>query len=76
MLTFFAVVFRVLVNPLSNVFQKRICADGQSPLFANFLTYFFLAILVMPIAWNINWSAFPAAFWIFSALVGLVRGFE
>jgi drug/metabolite transporter (DMT)-like permease len=71
MLTFFAVAFRILVNPLSNVFQKRICAEGQSPLFANFLTYLFLAILVIPIAWHIDWSAFPPAFWGFSVLIGL-----
>ena len=71
MLTFFAVLVRILVNPLSNVFQKQICVVGQSPLFTNFVTYTVLSLIVMPPAWNIRWSSFPPAFWGYAALVGL-----
>lgn len=76
-MTFLALALRILVNPLSNVFQKRLCSDGkegrrgQSPLFVNFLTYLFLGILVVPLAWNIPWTDFPSAFWLYAALTGL-----
>lgn len=75
MLTFLAVFLRILVNPLSNVFQKRICAGGQSPLVANCLTYWALSFLVLPFAWNAArntlWQEFPREFWLYSLLVGL-----
>lgn len=76
-MTYLALALRILVNPLSNVFQKRLCSDGeegrrgQSPLFVNFLTYFFLGILVVPLAWNVSWTKFPSAFWMYAALTGL-----
>ena len=71
MFTFFAVLVRILINPLSNVFQKRICAAGQSPLTTNFLTYAALSVLVLPMLWNVRWSSFPLAFWGYAALVGV-----
>ncbi|MDR1923325.1 MAG: DMT family transporter [Planctomycetaceae bacterium] len=70
MFTFIAVVIRILVNPLSNVFQKRICNNGQSALFVNFLTYFALSVIVIPLAFRISWTAFPFAFWVDSLLIG------
>ncbi len=71
MLTIFAVLIRIVVNPLSNVFQKRICSEGQSPSFANFLTYLLLSILVAPFAMNIPWSTFPPSFWGNALLIGI-----
>ncbi|MDR0704504.1 MAG: DMT family transporter [Planctomycetaceae bacterium] len=76
---FFAILLRIIINPLSNVFQKRICSggrfsDGQSPLFTNFLTYFILSITVIPLVWRISWITFPAAFWGYSVLAGLFGG--
>lgn len=72
MLTFFAVALRILVNPLANVFQKRICAEGQSPLTANFTVYFGLSFLVMFRAWGISWEMFPWSFWCNAVLIGLL----
>ncbi|MDR1269622.1 MAG: DMT family transporter, partial [Planctomycetaceae bacterium] len=73
---FFAVFLRIIINPLSNVFQKRICSDtvcsdGQCPFFANFLTYFILSVTVIPLVWSISWTNFPSAFWSYSVLAGL-----
>ncbi len=73
-MTFLAVLLRILVNPLSNVFQKRICARGQSAVFANFLTYLLLSVVVFPWAVQIPWTTFPASFWAYAALVGLFGG--
>jgi uncharacterized membrane protein len=71
MITFIAVLFRILVNPLSNVFQKRICHDGQSPLFVNFLTYFGLSIIISPFICFISWATFPFIFWLYFLMIGL-----
>ncbi|MDR3233166.1 MAG: DMT family transporter [Planctomycetaceae bacterium] len=68
---FLAVLLRIIVNPLSYVFQKQICFNGQSPLFANFLTYLALSCAVVPFVWNITWTAFPPAFWGYCVLVGV-----
>jgi drug/metabolite transporter (DMT)-like permease len=73
---FFAILLRIIINPLSNVFQKRICSsgqsfDGQNPFFTNFLTYFVLSITVIPFVWRISWTTFPVAFWNYSVLAGL-----
>jgi drug/metabolite transporter (DMT)-like permease len=72
MITFIAVVFRILVNPLSNVFQKQICRNRQSPLFANFLTYLVLSVVVFPFACFISWATFPIIFWLYFAMIGLL----
>ncbi|MDR3108810.1 MAG: DMT family transporter [Planctomycetaceae bacterium] len=76
-----AVVIRIIVNPLSNVFQKRICADGQSPLFANRMTYGILAVVVLSfflakyfvtgLRDTGNFFEFPTEFWFYSLMVGL-----
>lgn len=71
MFTALAVLLRITVNPLSNVFQKIICSKGQSPFFANFLTYAALSLVVIPLAVGVHWTSFPAAFWMYAALVGL-----
>ncbi|MDR3198014.1 MAG: DMT family transporter [Planctomycetaceae bacterium] len=73
---FFAVLLRIVINPLSNVFQKRICSgsfctDGQNPFFTNFLTYFILSVTIIPLVWSISWTNFPAAFWCYSVLAGI-----
>jgi drug/metabolite transporter (DMT)-like permease len=76
MLTIAAIVLRILVNPLVNVFQKRICTKGQSPLFANFLTYCGLSVLVIPWAWNVSWTALPQSFWGYAVLVGFLAAWS
>jgi drug/metabolite transporter (DMT)-like permease len=70
-LIFFAVLLRIIINPLSYVFQKQICFNGQSPLFANFLTYLALSCAVVPFIGSITWTAFPPAFWGYCVLVGV-----
>ncbi|MDR2755665.1 MAG: DMT family transporter [Planctomycetaceae bacterium] len=76
MMIFFAVLLRIIVNPLSNVFQKQICSDrfgtdGQNPFFTNFLTYFILSITIIPLVLHISWLNFPVTFWSYAILSGL-----
>lgn len=71
MFTTLAVLLRIAVNPLSNVFQKVLCSKGQSPFVTGFLTYALLSLAGIPFALVIPWSTFPLSFWCYSALVGL-----
>lgn len=70
-LTAIAILLRVLSNPVANVFQKTLTTRGHHPLMVNFLTYFGLSILCLPIAFSVPWQYLPADFWIFSALGGM-----
>jgi drug/metabolite transporter (DMT)-like permease len=66
-----AVVLRILSNPLGNVFQKQLTANGKHPLFVNFLTYFLLSIVCLAIAPFIHWHQLPSSFWVYSVLGGI-----
>ncbi len=67
-----AVALRILSNPLANVYQKRLTARGHHPLLVNFLTYFLLSLLCLTVAFSIQWSKLPTAFWLYSMLAGIV----
>lgn len=73
-MTILALLIRIFANPLSNVLQKRICTQGQSAVFANFVTYLLLALLVFPWTFWIPWHTYPASFWFFAVMVGLCGG--
>lgn len=72
LLTTLAVALRIVSNPLANVFQKRLTTGGLHPLLVNFLTYFFLSIASVSIAFNIFWPRLSTPFWIYSILAGIV----
>ena len=74
LVTFFvsiAVILRIFSNPLGNVFQKQLTAEGIHPLVVNFLTYFLLSIVCLLIASIIHWPVLSQQFWIYSVLGGL-----
>lgn len=66
-----AVLLRILSNPFGNVFQKKLTAKGNHPLVVNFLSYFILSILCLPIAAGIKWQELPAPFLAYSILGGI-----
>jgi drug/metabolite transporter (DMT)-like permease len=72
MVTFLAVVLRILSNPLANVFQKQLAINRADPLFINFVTYLFLGILSAIYAVTIRWVDFPDKFWLYSLAVGFL----
>lgn len=62
-LTIFAVVLRIISNPLANVLQKQLTAGGQAPLLVNFISYLLLALVCIYPALTVHWQSLPAAFW-------------
>ena len=70
-LTSLAVLLRILSNPLGNVFQKQLTAAGNHPLLVNCLTYVFLSVGCLFIAFILPWPALPSSFWIYSILAGI-----
>lgn len=74
-LTIAAVCFRILSNPLANVFQKRLTLKGHHPLVVNFLSYLGLGLLCLVPALGIPWRQLPPPFWLYSLLGGVVGAF-
>lgn len=66
-----AVCLRILSNPLGNVYQKQLTANGFHPLVINFITYGLLAIVCIFIGFIIDWPVLPYQFWLFSLLGGM-----
>lgn len=66
-----AVILRILSNPLANVIQKQLTEKGNHPLIVNFLTYFFLAVFCVILAFFIPIPKLGKEFWIYSLLVGV-----
>ena len=66
-----AVILRIFSNPLGNVFQKQLTANGNHPLVVNFLTYIFLSVICMFFIWNFSWQKLPGQFWLYSTLGGI-----
>lgn len=67
-----ALITRIVVNPLSNVFQKNLTAAGFHPLAVNFASYAVLALLCLPLAIATDWSAYTDRFWLWAAIMGLI----
>ncbi len=72
MLTSLAVLLRILVNPLANVFQKKLTDRGTNPFLLSFASYFWLSVLSLPFAAAVDWSVYPAEFWANALGVGLL----
>lgn len=72
LLTGIAVALRILSNPLANVYQKRLTSEGRHPLLVNFLSYGLLSFGCLLFAFNVNWQALPARFWLYSTAAGMV----
>ena len=71
LLTYLAVLLRVLSNPFSNVFQKKLTGKGHDPLIVNFVSYLLLSVVCMSFAWRVDWASFPCQFWLYAALGGV-----
>jgi drug/metabolite transporter (DMT)-like permease len=71
MFTAAAVAVRILVNPLSNVFQKQLISEKVSHSFVNFFTYFCLSLFSIVFALQVHWAEFPGVFWYLALLTGV-----
>lgn len=63
MLTGFYVAARILANPVSNVFQKRLVQNSANPIFIIGVTHAWLALAVLPWTLQIGLRDLSAAFW-------------
>jgi drug/metabolite transporter (DMT)-like permease len=63
MLTTLFVVVRVVANPVSNVFQKKLAQRGASPIFIIAATHAILTLAVLPILTGASWTVPPPEFW-------------
>lgn len=70
-LTYLAILLRVLSNPFSNVFQKRLSSCGHNPLVVNFVSYVLLCLASIALAWQVMWCEYPFAFWMYATLGGV-----
>lgn len=70
-LTYLAILLRVLSNPFSNVFQKRLSGCGHNPLVVNFVSYVLLCLATIALAWQVMWCEYPFAFWMYATLGGV-----
>lgn len=72
MILFFSLFFRILSNPFANVFQKKLTASHQHPLWVNFVGFFLLGLACLPFLGVVNWGAFGAEFWLYCFVGGLL----
>ena len=70
MITFFAVLIRIISNSMSNVFQKRLTISGVQPYVINFLTYLGLSLICIPFVFRGNFECGHTA-WLNAILGGL-----
>ncbi len=62
-LTSFAVLVRILANPLSNVFQKQLTRQGANPLFVISATYGVLMLVCLVFRSQLRFTSLPLEFW-------------
>jgi len=72
MLTGVFVIARILANPISNVFQKRLAQNSANPIFIIGATHAWLALTVMPWTFAPGIRELPAPFWGNMALCALL----
>ena len=66
-----AVLLRVFTNSFSNVFQKKLANEGESPVYVNFINYLLLSIASLPMLFFIDFSVFTPVFWKYAVLGGI-----
>lgn len=66
-----AVILRIFSNSFSNVFQKKLTAQNESPYSINFITYLILTIFCLPLIPQLSAGALNFDFWLYSILGGI-----
>lgn len=68
---FLAIIIRILTNSMSNVFQKKLSLEGESPVVVNFINYLILSIFAIPLIFITNIPIADINFIIYAILGGL-----
>ena len=71
MLLPFLILVRIVSNPLSNLFQKKLVSESASPLFIIFITYGLLSIAALPLVVPIISAKPPFEFFMYMILCGI-----
>lgn len=74
-LTILAVAVRIIINPLANVFQKKLIDGGNPPLFINLVTYILIAAACFFETLKVDWFSLPHEFWLNAMYVGVFGAF-
>lgn len=69
--TIFALILRIVSNPIGNVFQKRLTNEDNHPLIVNFLTFFILSLFCIIPACQVSWDHLPAQCWHYGIIAGI-----
>lgn len=75
MLSIIALIVRILSNPCSNLFQKKIGASGAISLWISFFSYFTLSVFSLFFVNSTNWQSFNLDFWTIVICTGIVGAF-
>ncbi|WP_420149641.1 EamA family transporter [Spirosoma sp.] len=70
--TSFAVLIRIVANPLTNVFQKQLTERSADPLFIISITYGFLTLACLAMWPQLQVSGLPVVFWQCMLITGLL----
>lgn len=63
MLTALIVLARVVANPVSNAFQKRLTQRGANPVFVIAVTHALLTLVALPVLVAVGWGDLGPGFW-------------
>src|SRR4051794_19092818 len=72
MITALAVATRIIANPVSNVFQKRLADATAHPLFIITATHALLTIMALPLLAAVRLTSLTADFWINMAVSAML----
>ncbi|GAB3687164.1 hypothetical protein GCM10027592_00350 [Spirosoma flavus] len=73
--TAFAVLLRIVANPLANVFQKQLTQRTADPLFVISATYGFLGIACLAFWPQLRFYDLPAEFWYYMLVTSVLAMF-
>ena len=74
-ITSFAVLVRIIANPLSNVFQKQLTQRTANPLFVISTTYGFLMLVCLVFWPQLRFTGLPPEFWVSMLITSLFAMF-
>lgn len=67
-------IFRVILSPVANVYQKILANKGAYSVFVVFITYLFLGLFLAPFAFFIKYGVIEKGFWLFIIVASILDG--
>lgn len=70
----FILILRIILGPISNVYQKKLSNKGANSLFVVFVTYFGIGIILFPFLFFIDYTILEKEFWYNIILASVLDG--